>query len=78
MEAILKRSLLLPYLDSFHPDQEMVKELKDHYKRGGLPDKIVKEKTAETLISIIEPIREKENIFLPIQMLSTMSLRKGL
>ena len=51
------------YLDIFHPDQDMVSELKEHYKRGGLPDKDVKEKTTEMLISIIEPIRERRKEF---------------
>lgn len=57
------KAVAFTYLDLFHPDQAKVEELKDHYRKGGLPDKVVKEETADLLISLIEPIRERRKQF---------------
>lgn len=53
------QAIAFTYLDIFHPDKAKVEELKDHYRRGGLPDKVVKEETADILVNLIKPIRER-------------------
>ncbi len=47
------------YLDAFCEDREKFEELKSHYERGGLGDKVVKEYLFEVLEGILKPIREK-------------------
>ena len=47
------------YLDIFDPDQEKVKELKDHYQRGGLGDVKVKKRLNRVLQDFLKPIRER-------------------
>ncbi len=51
------------YLEAFHPDQNRVEELKEHYRRGGMPDKLLKDETAQMLISFISPIRKRRKEF---------------
>lgn len=46
------------YLDAFDPDEAKVEELKEHYKRGGLGDVVVKRYLNEVLQSFLEPIRK--------------------
>ncbi len=47
------------YLDAFDDDQEKVKELKEHYQRGGLGDVAVKQRLTDILVSTFEPVRQK-------------------
>ncbi|WP_224363145.1 tryptophan--tRNA ligase [Hyalangium versicolor] len=47
------------YLDAFDPDVEKVQGLKDHYRRGGLGDSVVKKRLAEVLESFLSPIRKR-------------------
>ena len=47
------------YLDAFCEDREKFEELKSHYEKGGLGDKVVKEYLFEVLEKILVPIREK-------------------
>jgi tryptophanyl-tRNA synthetase len=47
------------YLDAFDPDKEKVQELKDHYRRGGLGDTVVKRRLAEVLEAFLGPIRKR-------------------
>lgn len=56
-------AIAFTYLDLFDPDQEKVYQLKEHYRKGGLPDKIVKERVTEVLIALIEPIRTRRKTF---------------
>ena len=58
-----KEAACFSYLEIFHSDQKRVEELKEHYRRGGLPDKVLKEETAQVLISFITPIRERRKEF---------------
>jgi len=57
------KAIAFSYLDAFDPDQKMVLDLKERYRRGGLQDKIVKERVVEVLCSFLDPIREKRKIF---------------
>jgi tryptophanyl-tRNA synthetase len=47
------------YLDAFDPDKEAVEALKDHYRRGGLGDSVVKKRLLEVLENFLGPIRKK-------------------
>ncbi len=47
------------YLDVFDEDVKEVEKLKEHYKRGGLGDSVVKKRLLEVLQNFLEPIREK-------------------
>ena len=47
------------YLDAFDPDQLEVEKLKEHYKRGGLGDVVIKKEIDEILENFLAPIRER-------------------
>ena len=47
------------YLDAFALDVGRVRELKEHYQRGGLGDSVVKKYLLEVLQAFLEPIRQK-------------------
>lgn len=51
------------YLDAFDPDTVAVKELKEHYQRGGLGDMVVKKRLIEVLENFLNPIRQKRAEF---------------
>lgn len=51
------------YLDAFGNDLEKIQELKDHYRRGGLGDMVVKKYLLEVLTEFLEPIRKKRGEF---------------
>ncbi len=51
------------YLDAFGTDKEKVEELKNHYRRGGLGDSIVKKYLLEVLLEFLEPIQQRRQIF---------------
>ena len=51
------------YLDAFGKDKKTIKELKDHYKKGGLGDVKVKRYLNEVLQEFLDPIRnERERL----------------
>lgn len=52
---------MFAYLDAFHPDLEEVASLKDHYRKGGLGDSVIKSFLNNTLQTMLEPIRDKRN-----------------
>ena len=47
------------YLDVFDPEPEEVRELKEHYRRGGLGDVKVKRRLNRVLQDFLRPIRER-------------------
>lgn len=47
------------YLDAFCKDREKYEELKSHYEKGGLGDRVVKEYLFEVIEDTLNPIREK-------------------
>lgn len=51
------------YLDVFDHDREKFQELRDHYKRGGLGDVVVKRYLNEVLQKFLEPIRKRREEF---------------
>jgi tryptophanyl-tRNA synthetase len=52
-------NVVFAYLDAFGSDEEKIKELKQHYRKGGLGDVVIKKYLIEELISFISPIRER-------------------
>ncbi len=51
------------YLDIFDPNKEEVFALKQHYRKGGLGDMVLKKRLADVLDSVLEPIRIKRKEF---------------
>lgn len=51
------------YLDAFDPDVSGVKEMKQHYRAGGLGDVPVKKRLLEVLEGFLEPIRKRRSEF---------------
>lgn len=51
-------NVVFAYLDAFHQDKAEVAALKDHYRRGGLGDMVIKKLLLETLETLIAPMRE--------------------
>ena len=47
------------YLDAFGTDLEKIQDLKAHYQRGGLGDRVVKTYLSEVLLAFLEPIRQR-------------------
>lgn len=54
---------LFIYLDAFCTDREKFEEMKEHYEKGGLGDKVVKEYLFEVLEGTLEPIRERRKYY---------------
>lgn len=51
------------YLDAFDPDKIALEVMKDHYKRGGLGDIIVKKRLIDVLLAELDPIRTRREQF---------------
>ncbi|WP_027797841.1 tryptophan--tRNA ligase [Paraburkholderia acidipaludis] len=52
-------NVVFAFLDAFEPDAGKVAELKDHYRRGGLGDAVVKRMLNERLQALLGPIRAR-------------------
>jgi len=57
--GVVENNPVFTYLDAFGEDLEKIAELKEHYRRGGLADSIVKRYLFEVLEAFLSPIREK-------------------
>ncbi len=51
------------YLDAFDPRTDEVAELKEHYRRGGLGDVVVKKRLIDVLEQFLTPIRQRRAEF---------------
>ena len=51
------------YLDAFATDKDKVQQMKEHYKRGGLGDMVVKKYLNQVLQEFLTPIRKKRKEF---------------
>lgn len=60
----IEGNVVFTYLDAFHPDEEYVCQLKQHYQRGGLGDGTTKKILEECLQEMLRPIRERRTEFL--------------
>lgn len=52
-------NIVFTYLDAFDPNADELGELKDHYRRGGLGDMVLKRRLAKLLQQLLTPIRER-------------------
>ena len=52
-------NIVFTFLDIFHNDKEEVKDLKEHYQKGGLGDVFLKKMLMKDLKEKLDPIREK-------------------
>ncbi len=59
----IEGNVVFNFLDIFAQNKVMVKDLKDHYARGGLGDVKVKNILFDVLEEIISPIRQKRKLF---------------
>lgn len=55
----LEGNVVFTYLDVFSKDKDKLKEMKEHYQRGGLGDMKVKKYLNEVLQAELEPIRNR-------------------
>lgn len=55
----IEGNTVFTYLDIFATDKDVVEEMKEHYKRGGLGDMKVKKYLNEVMQAELEPIRNK-------------------
>ncbi len=55
----LEGNVAFVYLNAFDPDQAGLAELKAHYVRGGLADRVVKERLDACLQELLAPIRAR-------------------
>src|SRR5262249_34946972 len=51
-------NVVFTYLDAFEEDTALVDELKAHYRRGGLGDRVLKQMLEARLQEMLTPIRE--------------------
>lgn len=56
-------NVVFTYLDAFDPDHQKVAELKEHYRRGGLGDVVLKKYLATVLNTFLDPIRTSRKIY---------------
>jgi len=52
-------NVVFTYLDIFDTDKNEIRELKAHYRRGGLGDVVIKKKLIEVLNGFLDPIRTR-------------------
>lgn len=57
-------NIVFTYLDAFHPDENYISQLKEHYQRGGLGDGTTKKILEECLQDMLRPIRVRRSEFL--------------
>lgn len=60
----IKGNVVFTYLDAFHPDEDYISQLKEHYQSGGLGDGTTKKVLEECLQDMLRPIRERRAEFL--------------
>ncbi|MDQ6738576.1 MAG: tryptophan--tRNA ligase [Gemmatimonadota bacterium] len=52
-------NVVFAYLDAFYEDTAAVEELKEHYRRGGLGDSMIKKRLVRVLETVLVSIRER-------------------
>ncbi|MGZ5280317.1 MAG: tryptophan--tRNA ligase [Pseudobdellovibrionaceae bacterium] len=52
-------NVVFSFLDVFDPDKAKVEELKEHYRKGGLGDGVLKQRLTQVLEDFISPMRER-------------------
>jgi len=54
-------NVVFAYLDAFDPSPDEITDLKDHYRRGGLGDMVLKRRLDGVLNDLVEPMRERRS-----------------
>jgi len=54
-------NVVFAYLDAFDPSPDEIADLKDHYRRGGLGDMVLKRRLDGVLNDLVEPMRERRS-----------------
>lgn len=57
----IEGNTVFTYLDAFDSNKDEVESLKEHYKRGGLGDMVLKKRVAEVLDTLLTPIRTRRS-----------------
>ena len=65
------------FLDAFDPDLKAVQDLKEHYRRGGLGDMVLKRRLNDVLQEVIGPIRERRRLLEQDVGEALQSLKRG-
>lgn len=75
--GVVEGNPVFAYLDAFDPDKQSLDAMKDHYRRGGLGDSVVKQRLTDVLLAELEPIRQRREEFAkdPVQIMNI--LKKG-
>ena len=73
----VKGNPVFTYLDAFDPDKKTVNDLKEHYKKGGLGDSVVKKRLLDVMQNFLKPIREKRSKFIKNHDYLVDILKKG-
>ena len=55
----IEGNVVFTYLDAFDADKNLVAEMKEHYKQGGLGDVVVKKRLIEVLNNLLDPMRAR-------------------
>lgn len=61
--GVVEGNMVFTYLDIFDSHTQEVDALKEHYRRGGLGDVVIKRRLIDVLNAFLDPIREKRKIF---------------
>lgn len=56
-------NIVFAYLDIFDSRKEEIESLKEHYRKGGLGDMVLKKRLFDVLNQLLLPIREKYNMY---------------
>jgi len=59
----IEGNAVFAYLDAFHPDKAEVASLKEHYRRGGLGDVVIKNILNKTLQDLLSPMRDRRDSY---------------
>ncbi|MDK1716127.1 tryptophan--tRNA ligase [Dellaglioa algida] len=59
----IEGNIVFTYLDIFGEDKEKIKEMKEHYKRGGLGDVTLKNYLFDVLNEVLLPIRTRRELY---------------
>ena len=75
--GVVEGNAVFAYLDAFDPDTAEVERMKEHYRRGGLADGVVKARLIEVLEALLAPIRARRAEFASDRAQVLAMLREG-
>jgi len=72
-----EKAIAFTYLDIFDEDKGFVEKLKEDYRRGGLGDKVIKDRVLDVLDAFIAPIRERRKAIFENKSLIEEVIKEG-